>query len=485
MFAFLATVVAAQMTNAELEAMVKSLNSTMVAKDVEYQESFTHTWLLVCGALVLFMHAGFALLEAGMCREKNVESVLLKNLLTPLIGSVAWYLVGWTIAYGNVPEGGFAGSEEMAGKGFLVNEDGLLVPTMNDGTGASRALEWFFQGVFCCTASTIVSGGVAERVQIRGYVVLSSIMTGLIYPVVVAWTWSTTGWLNGVGAGYMDFAGSGIVHMTGGFGALAGAAIVGKRKGRFEGDQSDFDGHNLTYVVLGTLILWFGWYGFNCGSTLAMNSGAGKLAAQVAMNTTLGASFGGLSATLLTYVTSGKYDLVMTCGGILAGLVSITAGCGNVEPGSACFIASVGGVIFCGASTLLKKLKIDDPIDAFAVHGACGMWGVFAAALFDWGGFDSVHLWGGFEPSESTVGDALAANVTGIFAIMAWSGGLSSLVCFALRAAGWLRVDAEHEEKGLDTMEFRSPTAYRTSVQDGAPLDSIVKAVAAMPPAQI
>lgn len=205
MFSVLLTVVAAQMTNAELQATIEALNATMVSKDVEYQEAFTHTWLLICGFLVLFMHAGFALLEAGMCREKNVSSVLLKNLLTPLIGSVAWYLVGWAIAYGNVPVDGFAGSEEPAGKGFLVNTDGVLVPTMNDGTGASRALEWFFQCVFCCTASTIVSGGVAERVQIRGYVVLSSIMTAIIYPVVVAWTWSTTGWY--LLAGVSDAAG--------------------------------------------------------------------------------------------------------------------------------------------------------------------------------------------------------------------------------------------------------------------------------------
>merc|ERR1719181_1210950 len=233
----------AQLTLSELEAVVLAMNQTMVEQEVSHQEAFTHTWLLICGFLVLFMHAGFALLEAGLCREKNVESVLMKNLLTPLVGSVSWYLVGWSIAYGNVPEDGFAGSEEAAGKGFLVDVDGVLVPTMNDGSGASRALEWFFQGVFCCTASTIVSGGVAERVQIRGYVVLSFLMTSFIYPVVVAWTWSCTGWLNGIGAGYMDFAGSGIVHLTGGMGALVGSAIVGARKGRFQPgvDQSEFE----------------------------------------------------------------------------------------------------------------------------------------------------------------------------------------------------------------------------------------------------
>ena len=165
--------------------------------------------------------------------------------------------------------------------------------------------------------------------------------------------------------------------------------------------------------------------------------------------------------------------------------MSITAGCGNVESGSACVIALIGGVIFCCASMGLKKAKIDDPIDAFAVHGACGVWGVFAAAVFDWGGFESVHLWGGFEPSESTVGDALASSMAGIFAIMAWSGGLSSIVCLALRTAGWLRVDDEHEEKGLDAMEFSSPKAYRPTVTWSAEGRPSGKADSVPPTAQI
>merc|ERR1712187_141612 len=235
-------------------------------------------------------------------------------------------------------------------------------------------------------AATIVSGGVAERMSFPGYLVYSFLMTSFIYPVCVAWTWGY-GWLGagaGVGwnmSGSFDFAGSGIVHMTGGVGALVGAIIVGARKGRWEKPE-EFEPHSLPLVVLGTFILWFGWYGFNCGSTLGLSStSTGEQAAQVAMNTTIAAAVGGLVVFgLRAILLKGLYDIGGFCNGILAGLVSITAPCGTVHSHDAFVIGLLGGFVYQGSSVLLKTLRIDDPIDAFAVHGACGAWGVLAAA---------------------------------------------------------------------------------------------------------
>jgi len=290
--------------------------------------------------------------------------------------------------------------------------------------------------------------------------------------VVVAWTWSCKGWLNYVGAGYMDFAGSGVVHLCGGIGALVGAKIVGPREGRFDKaiDQSEFDPHNVAFVVLGTFILWFGWYGFNCGSTLAMNEDAGRLAAQVAVNTTLSPCFSGFLVTLVRRYQTGRWSAVSMCGGILGGLVSITAPCGSVTPGSAVVIGLLGGLIYMCAGDLMLKLKIDDPVEAFPVHGACGMWGVLAAALFDWGVPNGHwHAWGGFSPTEGATWKlGLAANVAGMFAIMAWSGGLLTLVFSGLRAVHLLRIPSCAEHMGLDEFEFSPMTPYKLYTKEGS-----------------
>merc|ERR1719183_1440462 len=245
----------------------------------------------------------------------------------------------------------------------------------------------------------------------------------------------------------MDFAGSGIVHMCGGVGGLVGTAIMGPRKGRFEEgvDQSQFEPHNVSFIVLGTIILWFGWYGFNCRSTLSMSEGAGRLAAQVAMNTTLSPAISGLVVTFTMRFRKGYWSAISMCGGILGGLVSITAPCGSVAPGSALIIGAIGGLVYMLASDLVPKLHIDDPVEAFAVHGACGIWGVLAAALFDWcvpqGKW---HAWKGFSPTaDATLGGGLAANVAGIAAIMAWSGSLLTIVFMGLRKMHFLRIPKE------------------------------------------
>ncbi|CAJ1393444.1 unnamed protein product [Effrenium voratum] len=295
-------------------------------------------WLCLCGALVMFMHAGFAMLETGCCRAKNASNVLMKNLVNVCVGTLGWWSLGWAFAYGAQNGNGFIGTTGFFGWDFYSQDatTGVITPVTCNGEGCqSTMLSWFFQWAFCTAGATIVSGAVAERVKSPTYAAYAFFMTSFIYPVVVAWTWGG-GWIASVlDVGYMDFAGSGVVHLTGGVSGLAGTIVLGPRKGRFVNPE-EFEPHNLPLVVLGTFALWFGWYGFNPGSTLGMHDGAtGALAAQVAMNTTLAAATGGITVFILRFAILRKYDVGGLCNGILAGLVSITAGCGNMECGSA------------------------------------------------------------------------------------------------------------------------------------------------------
>jgi len=429
-------------------------------------------WILLCGALVMYMQAGFAMLEAGSCRAINVQSIMLKNLFDVCGGSMGWWVFGWAFAYGGPMENGFTknrfiGGRQFFGSGALqANSDGIQEPD-----GAFQH-SWFFQWAFCAAAATIVSGGVAERVKFPGYLIYSFVMTSFIYPVVVCWTWGY-GFLADINdVGYMDFAGSGIVHLTGGIGALVGAIVAKPRNGRFE-DPDAFAPHSVPLLVFGTFSLWFGWYGFNCGSTLGMpDAKKGLLAAQVAMNTTLAAAAGGIMVFILKFVLLRKYDVVGLCNGILAGLVSITAPCSTVECGTAVAIGLLGGFIYIGASELLKRLQIDDPIDAFPVHGACGAWGVLAAALFDWGlGFDHVHGWNGFDCVVKkgtskclTVagGQLLAANITQIIVVFAWVGFLTALIFIPLRILGLLVAEKDVQDTGFDSAKHSPPKGYWT-----------------------
>ncbi|CAE7286589.1 AMT1-1 [Symbiodinium natans] len=443
----------------------------------EIKGALDHIWLIICGAMVMFMQAGFAMVESGCCRAKNVQNILLKNLTDVCIGTIGWWISGWAIAYGGpmkdgLLENGFMGTEQWFGIGFVnYAGDGKFEPSTN-------MLNWFFQWAFCSAAATIVSGGVAERVNFGGYCLYSFAMTAFVYPVIVAWTWGY-GWLASINSvGFMDFAGSGVVHMTGGVGALMGAIIAGPRAGRFQ-NPDEFGPHSLPLITMGTFILWFGWYGFNCGSTLGMNSiGQGFMAAHVAMNTTIAAATAGLTVFVLRLVmTKGKYDIGGFCNGILAGLVSITAPCGNVECGSAFAIALIGAFVYQGSSSLLKKLKVDDPIDAFAVHGACGAWGVMAAALFDWGeGFDLHHGWSGFactaDDSGACIsggnGDGFAANLLEVIMITLWSGFWTALIFLPLRFSGFLRVSDEDQDAGLDAVKHSPSKAYSIEINSTA-----------------
>merc|ERR1719399_676256 len=449
----------AMATIASLEEQIKTMQD-------DYNESLDTIWMLLAGILVFFMHAGFGLLEAGCVRSKNTQNILAKNMTVLTSGFLCWYVFGWPLAYGPVEDPNkFSG-----GTGFVM-----------DGFWESKAnfRNWFFQGAFCATAGTIVSGAMAERTQLKGFAIYTLFMTAFIYPITVYWGWSGSGFLSytdddgksvsAFGPWYKDFAGSGLVHMVGGVGALCGCVIVGPRKGRFEPevDQAEFTAHSIPFVVLGTMTLWFGWYGFNPGSTLSMHDvGAANLAGLVAVNTTLAPCVCGLLVFLLRAKLLPPYllDVGGFCNGILAGLVSITAGCGFVEPWEAIIIAMMGACVYQGASMAVAKLEIDDVVDAFAVHGACGLWGVLALGIFG----EKARGLGG-NRGRDQLGVQIMAGVI----LVLWVGGLSIAIFLPLKLANFLRLSDGFQDKGADIMEHSPPKAY--SEKDGAqPTETII-----------
>jgi len=393
-----------------------------------------HFFLFYGGVLVFFMQAGFAMLTAGNIRSKNVMNVLLKNLLDACAGAITWWLFGYPFAYGDL--GDDTQDDFIATKGFAQTGTGFNTSDYN--TSSVLFADWFFQWAFAATAATIVCGGVAERCTFKGYLIYSTILTGFIYPVVVHWTWGG-GWLSQ--EGYTDFAGSGIVHMVGGFAALMGAIVVGPRTGRFlpDGSAVDIPGHNAALSFLGTFILWFGWYGFNPVSSLSISGGGIYVAGHAAVITTLGAGAGGVTAFFGNFFATGVYDTNMALNGVLGGLVSITAGPDAFKPYMAVIVGSLGGLVYMGSSKLVKMMKVDDPLDAFAVHGCCGAWGVFATGLF---AFETGLFYG-----ET---DVMEANVIGILAIAAWTTVTGLAMFLGINATVGLRTSAEEEEAGLD-----------------------------------
>jgi Amt family ammonium transporter len=434
---------------------------------------------------VFFMQAGFAMLEAGIVHPKNMTNILFKNICDASIAALCFWIVGYGFAYGE-SAGGFIGKDN-----FALWKFDNATPEWHS---------WFFQWAFTGACATIVAGSVAERTTISAYFVYSVVLSSFIYPVVVHWGWGT-GWLSAWGAvngpiftgstefsnGFIDFAGSGIVHMVGGFSGLMGAIVVGPRLGRFDPDTGkavELYSGNAALQALGTFILWFGWYGFNCGSTLAMSGGVGPVAGKVAINTTLSAATATMTSVFLGYAIEGHWNIAMGLNGALAGLVGITAPCSVVNPWMAFLIGFVSALILHGGHYLLLMAKIDDPCDAAVVHGFCGMWGCWAAGIFCTD--ENVTFAGYPNYSEDASGaktynnacgraEQFGVQVVASLAIASWTIVMSGLLFFVISKTVGMRVDREVEEAGLDRSEhgFLTPEPLPEKAIEQLPQQSI------------
>ncbi len=384
-------------------------------------------YLMVATVLVFIMHAGFAMLEAGFTRSKNTANIIGKNLMTISLGILVYYAIGWGLMYG----------EQVAG---LFGTDNFFLLGDTYDPDATLEIDFAFQAMFAATAATIVSGAVAERMKFGAYVAVAVVMTGLIYPIVGAWTWGG-GWVDALG--FADFAGSTIVHMTGGVAALVGAAFLGPRIGKFDpktGKARGIPGPSIALGALGTLLLFFGWFGFNGGSVLELD---GELIGFVIVTTALAGGAGGTAAGIYTRLTNGKWDVAMTANGILAGLVGITAGADAVSFNMAVLVGLLAGVLVALSVKMFDSLKIDDPVGAISVHGTCGILGTLWVGL---AATDGGLFFGG--------GAALLiSQIIGIVGVAAWVGVASAILFGTLKAMGQLRVSEEEEIEGLDVHE--------------------------------
>jgi ammonium transporter, Amt family len=396
-------------------------------------------WLLLGSALVFFMQAGFAMVESGFSRSKNSANLVMKNTMDFTVGVLLYFAVGFALMYGT-SAGGFIGTSNFFLSEFVIT----------DGDGLSW-VGFLFQAMFAATAATIVSGAVAERMKFTSYIVYSMVITAIVYPISGHWHWGG-GWLFQLG--FIDFAGSTLVHAVGGFAALAAAWILGPRIGKYnkDGTANTIPGHSLPLAALGVFILWFGWFGFNGGSTLSgMSPGIGFI-----MVTTILASAAGMISALVTYwVRSGRPSTEMALNGVLAGLVAITAGTANVTPFGAIMIGLIGGILLVfAAETIEKVLKIDDPVGAVAVHGVNGVWGTIAVGLFAYSGTNTLTAMG--EVNGLFYGGGvqlLGVQVLGTVVISAWAFSTMALTFFALKKTMGIRVSEREELEGLDISE--------------------------------
>jgi Amt family ammonium transporter len=395
-------------------------------------------WLLIATILVIFMNAGFAMVEAGMCRSKNAVNILAKNLFVFALAVTSYWFIGYSLMYG----GSVADGWLYFGGLFF---DPTVTADMVTDAGLVPTVDFLFQSAFAGTAATIVSGLVAERVKFGEFVVFAVVLTAFIYPIAGSWKWNG-GWLDSLG--FVDFAGSSIVHSVGAWAGLVGAMLLGPRIGKYsDGKPQAMPGHNMAIATLGALVLWIGWYGFNPGSQLAMD----QWVPYVAVTTTLAAAAGAIGATVVSTLTSGKPDLTMIINGILAGLVSITAGCGDMTLAGAWFAGLVGGVIVVFSVAALDAAEIDDPVGAFSVHGVCGVWGTVVIGLWgtavqgDGAGMGLFNGGGITLLLVQALGAAAYAIWTLVTCWIAWSviGGLF----------GGIRVSEEEETQGLDIGE--------------------------------
>jgi Amt family ammonium transporter len=384
-----------------------------------------YVWTLVAAALVFFMQAGFAMVETGLTRAKNAINIMMKNLIDFALGSIAFWAVGFGLMFGATTSGWFGTS------GFFLSD-------FTPGGDPWVLAFWMFQVVFAATAATIVSGAMAERTKFSGYLIYSVVISALIYPVFGSWAWGGLfhgkGWLENLG--FIDFAGSTVVHSVGGWSALAGAIILGPRLGKYtkEGKIKPILGHNMPLAALGVFILWMGWFGFNPGSTTAAN----KDTAMIFVNTNLAAAAGCIVAMFVSWIKFGKPEVGMSLNGALAGLVAITSGCASVLPLSSIIIGSLAGVIVVFSVLFFDKIRIDDPVGAISVHGVCGAWGTFAAGIFNMGG-TSLKI--------------IGVQALGIAACFLWVFPTAFLLFKLIEKTIGLRVSHEEEMDGLDLAE--------------------------------
>jgi ammonium transporter, Amt family len=407
------------------------------------QDYLNNIWVFIAGVLVFFMQAGFALVEAGLTRAKNVVNIFTKNMADAIVGILAFFATGFAFAFGE-SGGWFIGTSNF----FLTDLDLAAIPE----GGLSPATTFFFQAVFAATAVTIASGAMAERTKFSSYLIFSAVMCAFIYPVVVHWTWGG-GLIADIQIGdavFSDFAGSGIVHMTGGIAAFMGALFLGPRIGRYDenGNPRAIPGHNIPFATLGVFILWVGWFGFNPGSELL----ADEFVSTIAVNTMLAAAAGGFVTAMTIWLVAGKPDLAMIGNGVLAGLVAITAPVGAVTPVWSVVIGGIGGVLVVFSVLFFDKIKIDDPVGAISVHGVCGLWGLLSIGLFAryddafLGREDAGLIYGG--GIEQLVVQALMAII-----ILAWVSICTGILFFVLKKTIGLRVSREEEIEGLDVLE--------------------------------
>ncbi|MCC7573693.1 MAG: ammonium transporter [Candidatus Methanofastidiosum sp.] len=388
-------------------------------------------WVLIASFLVFVMHLGFTTIEAGLTRSKNTISIITKNVFTIAMGSIVFMIIGFTLAFSG--DGKFIGDLAY----FMINGlnsdpwPGLMIPAM---------AFFLFQVMFAATSATIVSGAVAERIKFSAYIVVSVILIGLIYPIIAHWIWGG-GWLSSLG--FHDFAGSTVVHSVGGWTALATVIILGPRIGKFDKDGTPqaIAGHNIGLAAIGCLLLWFGWFGFNPGSELALT----KNVPLIAITTNIAAAGGGLAALAITKIKGGKPDIGMFLNGILAGLVAITAPCAVVSPKWALVIGILAGIIVVYAVEFIEaKLRLDDPVGAISVHGVCGFFGTISVGLFS-----STN---GLITTGST--SQLIVQLIGAGATFALVFVSTLIIAKVLDMVMGLRVSEEVEIKGLDITEF-------------------------------
>lgn len=394
-------------------------------------------WVSLCAAIIFLMEAGFALLEAGFVRAKNAMSIIAKVIMDIAFGGLAFYVVGFGIAYG-------------ASNGWFAFDTGITDADLGLGLTVSNKLFWFIQLGFAIAAISIVSGAVAERMKVWAYALFVVIFCAVMYPLVANWVWNPNGWL--ALRGFNDFAGSAAVHALGGFAALAAAIVLGPRLGKYgkNGKPVAIPGHNLPLAAVGGFILWFGWFGFNPGSTLGA-VGNWELIGTVATNTFIASAAGAVSTMFYTYFKYGQIDITMTINGVLAGLVAITAGCNVVGPNAALIIGLIAGILVDVAVIFIDKMKIDDPVGAIAVHGVNGLFGTIAVGFFASEG--GLFFGGG--------ASLLLTQCLGVLVIGSFSFVLTYIIMTIMKKTIGIRVNRSEERAGIDAVSF-GVEAYTT-----------------------